>query len=158
MTFQGDLYLDASSTLYIEIFGFPEALHDFIIVTGKATVLGNFPVIVNYTSSYGDQICVMTFSSSFILPSNLQIFGATSNQGIVFNAFNGNLTLTITNKAAIEAGVITSILVPLFVTIGVLLIICCIIIIILIIIICCISGGVGTGIAVKRKLTTEHFF
>jgi len=100
----------------------------------------------------------MTFSSSFILPKSLEIFGATSNQGIVFNAFNGNLTLTITNKAAIEAGVITSILVPLFVTIGVLLLICCAIIIILIIIICCISGGVGTGIAVKRKLTTEHFF
>jgi len=158
LIFKGDLFLNAQSSLNIDIYGEQPGLFDFITVTGTATVWGAFPVLVNYTSSYGDSITIMTFGVGNIAPNNLQIIGATSNQGITFNTFGKNLTLVITNKAAIQAGIVTSILVPIAITLGVLLGICCAIIIIVIIIICCITGGVGTGYAVRRKLTADNFF
>jgi hypothetical protein len=94
----------------------------------------------------------MTFSSATVLPASLTITGGTSNQGIAFNVFNQNLTLLITNKAAIEAAITISILIPIIITLSIILAVCIILIIIAIVVIIIIASCVSGGYAVSKVL------
>jgi hypothetical protein len=94
----------------------------------------------------------MTFSSGIVLPKSLTITGGTSNQGITFNVFNQNLTLIITNKAALEAAITLSIVIPIIITISIIIGICIILIIIAIILIIIIASVLSGGVAVAKVL------